>query len=67
MVGLSGSTISVAYIIGPIMAGAITQFVGEKNTFVVVGNILAPVSVFLLVVTPEKLRLPQTEIKTWDD
>jgi MFS family permease len=67
MVGLSGSTVSVAYIIGPIMAGAITQSVGEKNTFVVVGMVLAMVSVFLLVVTPKKLRLPQTEIKTWDD
>ncbi|KKT49363.1 MAG: 3-phenylpropionic acid transporter [Candidatus Collierbacteria bacterium GW2011_GWD2_45_10] len=67
MVGLSGSTLSVAYIVGPIIAGLISQFVGEKNTFVVMGIVLTLVSLCLLVVTPKKLRLPQAEIKTWDD
>lgn len=67
MVGLSGSTLSVAYIVGPIVAGLISQFVGEKNTFVVMGVMMVLVSIILLVVTPKKMKLPQTEIKTWDD
>lgn len=67
MVGLSGSTISLAYIVGPIIAGLISQFVGEKNTFVVMGVLMVVVSAILLMVTPKKLKLPQTEIKTWED
>jgi MFS family permease len=67
MVGLSGSTINVAYIIGPILAGLISQFVGEKNTFVVMGVAMILVSIFLLIVTPKKLRLPQTEIQAWKE
>jgi len=67
MVGLSGSTVSVAYIIGPILAGLISSYVGEKNTFVVMGIVMIIVAVILLVVTPKKLRLPQIEIKTWED
>jgi len=67
MVGLSGSTLSVAYIVGPIVAGLISQFVGEKNTFVVMGVMMVLVSIILLVVKPKKMKLPQTEIKTWDD
>ncbi len=67
MVGLSGSTISVAYIIGPVLAGLISQFVGEKNTFVAMGVVMVLVACVLLAVTPKKLRLPQSEIRSWDD
>lgn len=66
VVGLSGSTISLAYVVGPILAGLISQFVGERNTFVVVGLVMVVFSLVLLKVTPKKLRLPQAEIKTWD-
>ncbi|OGD72585.1 hypothetical protein A3K29_00335 [Candidatus Collierbacteria bacterium RIFOXYB2_FULL_46_14] len=67
MVGLSGSTLSVAYIVGPILAGLISQFVGEKNTFVVMGTMMILVSAILLAVTPKKIKLPQIEIKTWSN
>lgn len=66
MIGLSGSTASLAYILGPIISGGITTLVGEKNTFVVVGMILVVVSLVLLVVTPKKMRLPQEEINEWN-
>lgn len=65
MVGLSSSTLSLAYIIGPVIAGAIAQTVGEKMTFSVMGMLTVAVAVFLLFTTPKKLRLPQEEIKTW--
>jgi len=67
VVGLSGSTISLAYIFGPILAGLISQYMGEKGTFVVVGLLMMLVSILLLVMTPRKLRLPQAEIKTWEE
>ena len=67
MIGLSNSTISLAYVIGPIMAGFIANFVGEKMTFTVIGMLTAFVSGILLLTTPKKLKLPQEEIKTWED
>ena len=65
MIGLSGSTASLAYVLGPIISGFITTIVGEKNTFVAVGMILAFSALTLLVVTPKKMRLPQEEISEW--
>ncbi len=66
MVGLSSSTISIAYILGPILAGGIAQVVGERMTFSIMGVFMVIVAIILLLVTPKKLRLPQVEIKTWD-
>lgn len=66
MMGLSGSTLSLAYVVGPILSGGIAQYMGERLTFVVVGGLMVVVSVALLLVTPKKLRLPQEEIKAWD-
>jgi MFS family permease len=65
MIGLSGSTISLAYIIGPIVSGSLATYFGEKETFVIVGSFLVIVSIFLLMITPKKLRLPREEIQAW--
>lgn len=66
MLGLSSSTISLAYIVGPAVAGWIASMVGEKMTFSVLGVGVIFVSVVLLLVTPKKIKLPQTEIWGWD-
>ncbi len=65
MVGLSSSTISMSYILGPILAGGIAQIVGERMTFSVMGVFMSMAAIVLLIVTPKKLKLPQEEIKTW--
>lgn len=65
MMGLSSSTLSLAYIVGPVLAGMIAQLVGEKMTFSIVGVFMSLMAVVLLFVTPKKLRLPQQEIITW--
>jgi len=67
MMGLAHSTVSLAYIIGPVAAGLTASLVGERLTFVVVGFGTMMLAVFLLIVTPKKLRLPQAEIMTWKD
>jgi MFS family permease len=67
MIGLSSSTISFAYIIGPVVSGFISSFVGIQLTFAVLGILIAVVSVFLLLLTPRKLLLPQEEIRKWGD
>ncbi len=66
MMGLSGSTISLAYIIGPVLVGFIASKVGEVRTFGIMGMAMVTIAVILLFVTPKKLRLPQEEIKNWD-
>ncbi len=66
LIGLSSSMISLAYIVGPVLAGIITSQVGERSTFVTMGVMMSVVSLFLLVVTPKKLKLPQQEIETWE-
>jgi len=66
MIGLSNSTSSIAYIIGPIIAGFLASFFGEKNTFVIMGIFTALVSMILYFITPKKLKVPQKEIKKWE-
>lgn len=65
MIGLTGSVINLSYIIWPVFAGLIASKVGERLTFFWLGVIVLTVSIILLLVTPKKLKLPQTEIKTW--
>jgi MFS family permease len=67
MVGLPSSMVSLSYVVGPIMAGVIASIVGEKMTFAVVGAMVIIVAGVLLLVTPKKLKLPQTEIAEWKD
>jgi predicted MFS family arabinose efflux permease len=67
LVGLSSSTMSMAYIVGPVISGLIASLVGERTTFVVVGVMSVLVSLILLSITPKKLLLPEREIKTWED
>jgi len=66
MIGLSVSMISVAYIVGPILVGILSEKWGEKMTFVIVGVVVAIVALFLLKVTPKKIRMPESEIQAWD-
>lgn len=65
LMGLSSSTLSLGYIVGPALAGFIAQAVGERMSFVVWGVAVSLVSAILLLVTPKKLKLPQEEIQSW--
>lgn len=66
MIGLSSSTLSLGYVIGPILAGWLSGTYGEIETFAIIGWGVVVISVILLVVTPKKLRLPQEEMKVWE-
>ncbi|MFA6421780.1 MAG: MFS transporter, partial [Patescibacteria group bacterium] len=63
MIGLQGSAVSLAYIIGPIVAGTLSGIVGNQKTFAVVGGIVLIVSIIVLIITPRKLKMPQAEIQ----
>lgn len=64
LVGLTSSMGSLGYIIGPILSGAIASIIGDQKTFGIIGWILAIISLFFLLITPRKIRLPQKEIIT---
>ena len=67
LVGLSSSTVSLAYIVSPALAGFLASRFGETATFVIIGVLAINVSLLLLIFTPKKLRLPETEIQKWED
>lgn len=66
MIGLTNSVTNLSYIIWPTFAGIITVSVGERMTFAYLGVGVFVVAVILLFVTPRKLRLPETQIKSWN-
>jgi len=65
LVGLSNSTFSLSYIVGPVIAGYLAELSGIKNTFVIFGAFSIIVSLFLLKFAPKKLRLPKNKISKW--
>lgn len=67
MIGLSNSTSSIAYIVGPIMAGLSASFFGEMQSFQILGILVVIISVTLYILTPKKLKVPQKEINTWEN
>jgi MFS family permease len=66
LIGLTSSVVNISYIIWPPIVGIVAALIGERLTFSFVGVIVVVVSVILLFVTPKKLRLPQEEIKSWE-
>lgn len=66
VMGMSAAMYGLAYIVGPIMAGYLVEWVGEARSFAVVGIIVVLVSAVLMLTTPRKLALPQSEIKSWN-
>ena len=66
VMGMSAAAFSLAYVIGPIVAGWVSGIVGEVKTFALLGVLVVIVAGVLLIVTPKKLRLPQEEIQSWE-
>jgi len=55
---------NLAYILGPIVSGFLAQFYGFQKVFSIMGLFLAATSAVALCVTPRKVRLPQSELKS---
>ena len=66
MIGLKNASNSIAYMIGPIFAGSIATVVGNIESCAYMGGLVVIVSIVLLIFTPSKLKLPQSEIKNWE-
>ena len=64
---MSSSMINLSYITGPVIAGLTAQLIGERKTMMCVGLFVILMALVLLVVTPKKIRLPQSEIAEWKE
>jgi MFS family permease len=62
LIGLSQASYSVAYIIAPTFMGFLADKVGYNSSFAIIGIIAAAIGIFLLIITPRKLRMPQKEL-----
>lgn len=62
LIGLESTSVGLAYIVGPVLAGGLSVLVGNQLTFAVIGGILTVISIILLITTPRKLKMPQTEL-----
>lgn len=66
MIGLENAITSIAFVIGPLLAGLTATFAGHQFSFSVIGFLLFVVSLVALQVTPRKIRLPQQAIQELD-
>jgi len=62
LIGVSGLTTNIAYIIGPVITGVLSDYIGAQKTFSVIGAITLVISLLMLFVVPKKIRLPQHDI-----
>lgn len=59
MIGIQGSSTSIAFIVGPILATSIATVFGIQEAFSFLGVLMFALAVLLLYVTPRKIRMPQ--------
>jgi MFS family permease len=69
--GLERIDDSLGFLIGPILIGLLSDRFGYFSAFTILGILSLVLAIFLIVITPRKLRMPKREIKkievTYDD
>jgi predicted MFS family arabinose efflux permease len=64
LIGLTAMSGSFAYIIGPILNGALNDQFGEQAVFGIWGAILVIYSIVLFFIVKRKIKLPQAQVAT---
>ncbi len=62
LLSIARMTISFSYIIGPLVTGFLSDRIGYEHTFGAIGAICLIISIFLLIITPKKIHLPQKQL-----
>jgi hypothetical protein len=62
LIGLEQSSTSLAYIIGPVLAGFIALTLSDQKVFLLFGIMLALVACLAFFVTPRKIKMPQSQL-----
>jgi hypothetical protein len=63
LVGLRNAATSIAFIIGPIIAGIATNYIGAQRTLSIVGVLLCGSAVLGLSILPRKVHMPQHKLQ----
>ncbi len=66
LISLIRITACTAYFFEPIIAGILSDLLGYKTTFAIVGLVTAVIAALLLLITPKKIHLPQKELHTME-
>ncbi len=66
LIGLTAAMGSFAYVIGPVLAGGLSDMLSERMVFVVMGLAAFVLSLVLLTLMPRKLKLPREKIEGWE-
>ena len=62
MIGMQSSSASLAYVLGPIIATFLATATTIKTAFSLIGVLVLVTALYLLVITPKKIRMPQKEL-----
>lgn len=62
LIGLTAMAGSLSYIVGPIVNGLLSEYIGEQNVFVFWGVVALLYSTLLFFIVKRKVHLPQTEV-----
>ncbi|MBP9820063.1 MFS transporter [Candidatus Woesebacteria bacterium] len=62
VIGLQSAMFSLAYIVGPPLAGLVATKWGNHYALTVFGLLLSVIGTLALIITPRKVRLPQHEL-----
>jgi MFS family permease len=63
LVGVQGLSINLGYVLGPVFAGFIADYLGIRQTFAVLGAGLTLISLISLLLVPRKVRLPEKQLQ----
>lgn len=63
MIGLQQTAGSLAYMIGPVVFGAIAAVVGTHKSFAFAGMLLTSTAIASLVIIPRKIKMPQKALE----
>jgi MFS family permease len=63
LIGLEQSAASLAFVIGPIIAGSISELVGEQIAMAYSGGILVLVALFIVLIMPKKIHMPHRKFE----
>ncbi len=66
MIGMQGSSASLAYVIGPILATFLASATSIKTAFSIIGFLVFIISLYLSSVIPKKISMPQKELAQID-
>lgn len=65
LIGIKKVGYSISYFIGPLLSGIISSFFGYHTAIGVMGIFTLIIGIILLLITPKKIKIPETSLKRY--